>query len=354
MFSAEYYPAIYLTIVTLLTLITCHQGRNPRNNTFAAFSLCVFMILFIGFRPLSGKVFVDMGNYAMLFRIVKWEGFDFDVSNLIFDNLFDYLGGTGWDISFFFVLIASIYFGCMFIACKKLFPGNVLLAFLVYLAAFSTFSYGTNGIKAGAAASIFLVALAYSRTYYISIPMALISWGFHHSMQLPVVAFIGSILFKKTSWYYGLWIFCLICSLLHITVFQTIFAGWTDKQGAGYLNTIDAEFVTHQGFRIDFVLYSVCPIIMGYYATVKYRFKDRFYDILLRTYTLTNAIWLLCMYAPFNNRIAYLSWLMYPIVLIYPCMKQQKYNQSLIRSRNLIVGLHLGFTLFMYLVYYNI
>jgi len=353
MISAEYYYTVYLTIVTVLTLIICNQGKNDRNNTFAALSLCVFMVLYIGFRPVSGKVFVDMGNYAMFFHNAKWNGFKFDTDNLIFDNLYNYLGSSGLDITVFFILIASIYFGCILIACKKLFPGNVLLAFLVYLAAFSTFTYGTNGIKAGAAASIFLVALAYGKKYYISIPIALISWGFHHSMQLPVVAFVVSILFKRTSWYYGIWIISLICSLLHITIFQTIFAGWTDEQGAGYLNTIDADFVTHKGFRIDFVLYSVSPIIMGYYATVKYRFKDKLYDILLRTYLLTNAIWLLCMYAPFTNRISYLSWLMYPIVLIYPCMKQQEYNRSLVDSRNLIVGLHLGFTIFINVIYYN-
>lgn len=353
MISAEYYYTVYLTIVTVLTFIACNQGKNDRNNFSAALLLCVFMVLYIGFRPVSGRVFVDMGNYARFFHNAQWNGFNFDTDNLIFDNLYNFLGSSGIDITVFFILIASIYFGCILIACKKLFPGNVLLAFLVYLAAFSTFAYGTNGIKAGAAASIFLVALAYSKKYYFSIPVALISWGFHHSMQLPVVAFVVSILFKRTSWYYGIWIFSFICSMLHVTIFQTIFAGWTDEQGAGYLNIIDADFVTHKGFRIDFALYSVCPIIMGYYATVKYGFEDKLYDILLRTYTLTNAVWLLCMYAPFNNRISYLSWLMSPIVLIYPCMKQQEYNRPLVGSRNLIIGLHLGFTIFMNVVYYN-
>lgn len=353
MISAEYYYTVYLTIVTILTFLVCIQGRSDRNNFWGAFLLCIFIVLYIGLRPINGKVFVDMGTYAKFFHNAAWTGFNFETDNLIFDNLYNYLGSSGLNISYFFILIASIYFGCMLIACRKFFPRNVLLAFLVYLAAFSTFSYGTNGIKAGAAASIFLVALAYGKNYYISIPVALISWGFHHSMQLPVVAFILSILFKKTSWCFYFWIVCFFCSLLHITIFQTIFAGWTDEQGAGYLNIVDADFVTHKGFRIDFVLYSVCPIILGYYAIGKYRFKDKLYDILLRTYTLTNAIWLLCMYAPFNNRIAYLSWLMYPIVLIYPCMKRQEYNIQLVDSRNLVVGLHLGFTLFMNIVYYN-
>lgn len=65
------------------------------------------------------------------------------------------MGSVFPDATFFFGLIAAIYFIGMFVACRKLFPSNTLIVFLVCLAAFSTFSYGTNGIKAGAAASLF-------------------------------------------------------------------------------------------------------------------------------------------------------------------------------------------------------
>lgn len=352
MFSAELYRPIYLIVVTILTFICCTNPPNKNLSRALANILCLGVIAFIGLRPLSGKYFVDMGNYNELYSLVEWEGFDYETENLLFDNLFAYMAGAEIDISLFFLIIAFIYFSGMLIACYKLFPNNVLLAFLVCLAAFSTFSYGTNGIKAGAAASIFLVALAYRDKLLIAIPLALISWGFHHSMQLPVAAYIVSILFKKLSWYYLFWVICLILAIGHVTVFQTIFSEWTDEKGAGYLNQIDADFVQHQGFRGDFVFYSIFPLIMGYYAVFKYNFKDKLYQVLLRTYTLTNAIWLLCMYAPYTNRIAYLSWFMYPIILIYPCMKNERSNWELVSKRNLVVGLHLGFTLFMNTIYY--
>lgn len=335
-----------------MTFFCCTNPPSKNLSKVIANILCVIVIFFIGLRPLSGKYFVDMGNYNELYSLVEWEGFDFETENLLFDNIFVYMSGADIDISAFFLLIAFIYFGGMLIACHKWFPNNVLLAFLVCLAAFSTFSYGTNGIKAGAAASIFLVALAYRDKLFIAIPLALISWGFHHSMQLPVAAYIISILFKKLSWYYVFWVTCLILSIGHVTMFQTIFSGWTDEKGAGYLSQIDADFVQHQGFRADFVFYSIFPLIMGYYAVYKYQFKDKLYGVLLRTYALTNAIWLLCMYAPFTNRIAYLSWFMYPILLIYPCMKNEGTNLPLVKNQNLVVGLHLSFTLFMRFIYY--
>ena len=354
MISAEIYYTVYLIVVSILTYICCTNPPSTNRDKVFAFALCVIVTLYIGFRPMSGKVFVDMGNYNLLFSIVQWHGFNYETDNLLFDNLFVYMASTGIDISYFFLLIALIYFGGMLIACNKWFPNHVLLAFLVCLAAFSTFSFATNGIKAGAAASIFLVALAYREKLYIAIPFALVSWGFHHSMQLPVAAYILSILFRQTSWYFKFWIVCLILSILHVTTFQTIFAGWTDEQGAGYLNVVDAEFVSKKGFRADFVFYSMFPIILGYFAVIKYNFTDKLYGVLLRTYTFTNAIWLLCMYAPFTNRIAYLSWFMYPILIIYPCMKVMGRNWPLVSKRNLVIGLHLSFTLLMQLIYYGL
>lgn len=351
MISAGNYQIIYLVVVTLLTIYYCNYPQSRVGSKITAFILCVICILYIGFRP-SSSLFTDMGTYTAYYNIIEWHGFNSDTDNLIFDNLFAYMANSGINISIFFLLIAAIYFGGMLIACNKWFPNNVLLAFLVYLAAFSTFSFATNGIKAGAAASIFLMALAYRDKLYLAILLALISWGFHHSMQLPAAAYIISIFLKKTSRFFGFWVICLILSLLHVTYFQTILSGWTDDQGASYLNSIDAEFVTHKGFRADFVFYSIFPIIMGYYAVIKYNFKDKLYEVLLRTYILTNAIWLLCMYAPFTNRIAYLSWFMYPILIIYPCMKTEGNNWPLISKRNLIVGLHLSFTLFMTFIYY--
>lgn len=352
MISADYYYTIYLIIITVLTFVTCRKPANKNGDALQAMLLCVFMIIFIGFRPLSGKIFIDMGNYAVLYKMADWKGFDWNTDNLLFDNLFIYLGGNGFGIYVFFVIIAAIYFGGIFVACRKFFPNNTLLAFLVCLAAFSTFSFATNGIKAGAAASIFLVALAYRDKLFMAIPLALVSWGFHHSMQLPVAAYVLALLFRKTPWYFAFWMVCLVLSLLHVTYFQTIFAGWTDEQGAGYLNSIDAAFVKHKGFRYDFVFYSIFPMLMGYYAVFKYKFKDKLYDVLLRTYIMTNAIWLLCMYAPFTNRIAYLSWFMYPILLIYPCMKDEGGNWPLVVKRNMVVGLHLSFTIFMTFIYY--
>ena len=69
-------------------------------------------------------------------------------------------------------------------------------------------------------------------------------------------------------------------------------------------------------------------------------------------YLTCNGIWMLCMYAQFTNRIAYLSWFMYPILLVYPCYAIVDKNHPLVLVRQKVVLLHLAFTLFMDLIYY--
>ena len=354
MIPAYLYKYIYLLLVTVLTLTVVKYRRSLRVNESITGSalLCLFMVLFIGVRPVS-IYFVDMVNYANGWGRCTWWGFDWEAENLLFDNLYQYMGSIFPDGTVFFVLMAAINFTGMLVVCRKLFPSNTLIVFLVCLAAFSTFSYGTNGIKAGAAASLFLVALAYRDNIVVSIFFLFLSWGFHHSMQMPVAAYVLTLIFKNKKWYFYGWLFCLLMAVAHISFFQELFAGMTDESGAGYLNwDANDDWGGKSGFRIDFVIYSAMPVVMGYYVKFKYRLEDRLYDIMLYMYLTCNGIWMLCMYAQFTNRIAYLSWFMYPILLVYPCYAIVDKNHPLVLVRQKVVLLHLAFTLFMALIYY--
>ena len=135
----------------------------------------------------------------------------------------------------------------------------------------------------------------------------------------------------------------------HVSFFQNLFAGVTDESGAGYL-TKD-EYNTIKGFRLDFIIYSSMPVLMGYWVKYKYKMEERIYDMILNMYLVCNGVWMLCMYAAFTNRIAYLSWFMYPIVLLYPCFTITERYHPLVVNRNKIIVAHLTFTLFMAFIY---
>ena len=367
MLAAQYYRIVYLLIVTFLTFITLsnysaktrlEKHSHKKSSPIAVILLFVFMAFFIGLRPVSGKYFVDMRGYYEVYHALANPNYKltWNTENKIFDNLFYGMAGAGIDVKYFFFLMAFIYFGGMAWASAKLFPNDKMAAFVVYLAAFSTFSYGTNGIKAGAAASLFLVALAMDNRgkRLWTIVFLLLSWGFHHSMILPVLGFIGCKFIKKPKWFFYFWVFCFIMALFHVTAFQTLFGTWADEQSAGYLIGGRGETIKTSvmgGFRIDFILYGAVPIIFGWIAVYQKKKVSRRYFFLLNLYTFINAIWMLCMYAEFTNRIAYLSWLMYPFVLIYPLLRV-KWGKGQYHVFKWVAYGHLAFTIFMAFIYY--
>ncbi|MBD5269082.1 MAG: hypothetical protein HDS43_00435 [Bacteroides sp.] len=363
MIDGGYYESIYLTIITIYTIILSNKYSHYPNSRLSQKSvsskvpsiiLTVFLIIFIGCRPLH-SAFVDMWNYTDSYyrHIGKPFSYDSNDNNLIFGNGFRYLSSRSIDIVIFFLIMATIYFGGLYKACCKLFPKDTLYAIIIYLAAFSTFAYGTNGIKAGAAASIFLLALGFYDKKAICAILLWISLGFHHSMIMPISALIICFVYKNPKLYLAVWFISLLIAYAHIGYFQTLFQGLADEKGAEYLSldsTQSGGFYT--GFRPDFIVYSAFPIYIGYWAIFKEKYSSKFYNLIYCTYLLSNSIWMLCMYASFTNRIAYLSWFMLPIVLVYPFFdKQFVINQY--KKLNIVAWGHLGFTLFMNIVYYG-
>ena len=283
MIAAKNYYIVYFIIITIITLFVTYKYNRKnasiipslkRKKLDGTLLLAIFMTIFIGFRPESG-VFIDMMNYITHYHAL-YEGnvfvFNRNAENLLFDNYLLWIGSKYLGTTFLFVSIAAIYFICTYIACKRMFPRDTLIAYLVFLAAFSTFSYGTNGIKAGAAGAIFLMAISYRENLKICIPLVLASWGFHHSMIMVVVAFVLTLVYKNSKVYFVGWCFCLLMAILHITFFQELFAGILsdsgEVRGAVYL-TDSSDWGGKTGFRIDFVIYSAMPILVGYWAVYK-------------------------------------------------------------------------------------
>ena len=361
----HYYLHIYTLLVTVMSLFVFikyprySQDRiitGRYQSSFEVVIITIIMMVFIGLRPISGRFFVDMANYARDYNLMLGQPFEFEwnTDNKLFDNLFAFLASNSLPVEVFFLLIAVIYFGGISFACSRLFPRDKIASVLVYLGAFSTFSYGTNGIKAGAAASLFLVALALyrNRQWIWVLVFLLLSLGFHHSMIMPVLCFIVCLFVRDSRLFFVFWIICLLIAAFHITLFQEFFGSIVDEQGAGYL--LGEDYIRKSvvgGFRIDFILYSAVPIFVGGIAVFRKKNISRQYAFLLCLYTMINSVWLLCMYAEFTNRIAYLSWLMLPIVLIYPFLNE-KWGKSQYKTFHWVALGHLAFTLFMQYVYY--
>ena len=354
--AATLYQPLYLLIIMILMFLAYQKYRFidkntefSKENVVGTILVVLFFIFFIGMRPVS-TVFNDMGAYDLIYKLEEGHEFTLnrDAENRLFDNIFSWWSAKELGITSFFLFIATIYFGAAFLGIRRLFPHHTLMAYLVFLGAFSTFSYATNGIKAGAAASIFIWAISYRQRPFICIPLMLISWGFHHSMVLPIAAYIITVFFKNPYYYYIGWSLCFLISLLHINYFSNFFSGYADERGAEYL--LDT---LNNGFRLDFILYSAVPILIGYLLQCHKRINvSSTYSTLINLYTTINGVWLLCMYASFTNRIAYLSWFLYPIVLIYPFLYENWGPNKYTIFKKIIIY-QFGFTVFMELIYYG-
>lgn len=357
MIDGSLYSYIYTFLLTGITIhLSMQYSRYPTSRVRSSriqpignsIWLLIFIILFIGLRPLH-SAFVDMWGYNQFYQILAsfhtHFRFNSNTDNLIFDNLFHWMAKTGMDVGLFFLLIAIIYFYCMWLACRRWFPNDTLYAFVIYLSAFSTFSYGTNGIKAGAAASIFMLALSYChQRLWLSVLLAFISWGFHHSMHVVLIAYGLVLLVRSPKYYIYGYLLCVILSVLRINPFQELMLSMTDEKGEMYLISTE-DWGGKTGFRIDFLLYSIVPIVIGCYTIFKLNIRSAVYNTMFNLYVSLNAMWVLSMYAAFNNRIAYLSWFLLPIVSIYPMMKlNMRHDQY--RILNMVVWLYLGFKLF--------
>lgn len=377
MLQVHLYEYIILFVVTVLC---CEQAQRYKNGTFnltvanytisdgIGLFLCIALTLLIGLRPLEhgmANQWGDTSNYYSGYLLREGGIFELDTTpyEYIWNNLFNFFAANSFGLTPLFVICDAIYFGCTYAACRKWFPHDSLAAFLVFLSAFSTYSYSFNGVRAGVAAALFVLALAYYDRKLLSIFLIFCSYGFHHSMQVPIAAYVLTLFYKNPKWYFYGWAFCVLMAILHVGFFQNLFMGYTDESGAGYLkgSTSEDVILDQGGFRPDFLLYSAMPVLIGYKIVMKEKLKvSKLYSSLLHIYLCTNGIWCLCMYAGFSNRIAYLSWFLYPFVLIYPFLKEDLRNTLFLGTRNQyamfakVMMYHLYFTLFMELVYYKL
>ena len=87
---------------------------------------------------------------------------------------------------------------------------------------------------------------------------------------------------------------------------------------------------------------------MGGYYIFKKEFFNREYIMLYNTYIITNIFFVLVIRANYIDRFGYLSWMLMPILLIYPLLKQKMFErQNIVIAFTLI--LNELFTFIMYL-----
>ena len=318
MISAEQYSFIYthlMLVLVFITLMSYIQGGVVGFNRVANFIVPAFLVFYIGTRPLS-SVFIDMTTYAQSFQVAATRGLVYYRDFLFSALMLGFSQVTTVEVFFF---ACSVFYVFPVVAGLRHRHGNFAFgAFIAIITSFSFFTYGVNGIRNGMATSIMIAAIAWSDRKVVFALLAVAAYGMHNTLAIPIIFYFLTFFNSNVVLYGCLWLGALI------------FTAGTSGLTAAYLSDLMSSsddvrvgYLTQQGedkggFRLDFILYSIVPVIISYAWAKIHTRQDPFYRRLLCCYLATNAFWLLAMYAAFSNRLAYLSWFMMPWLIVYP------------------------------------
>ena len=361
--STEIYVALYYIIVLIVALLSSTWGFHSRivqrYGTRCAISLVLLVLLAFTYRDIDPKFFGDTVAYYRMYRNVCKYGISeiLDYKDYGF-GLLTYLCSYFRSVQAYFFVIALLYIFPVYYVFRKHYPSNSVIALVLFICSFSFFGYGTNGLRNGIATSLCIFAF-YSPRLVVQVVVFIIAFYIHKSVILPSCIFLFTWKYNNPKHYIWIWgiIFVAVLILGNSLVgnVATLDILGDDERLQEYsLNfgesEVHASRFSSTGFRWDFVLYSAIPILIGYLYVFKYKFEDILYNRLLCTYILCNAFWLIYIYQPYNNRFAYLSWFLYPIIIAHPLLM----NSNLIpkqkeKEKYMILGNEL-FTFAMYLI----
>lgn len=373
---------VYLLTTFLLVLFTyirwMRSGMDAKfyrskSNFILPIAYTVIYALVIGLRTLDGYSWVDTVSYHMHYNNLEQDYLlvtqfglesDYEMDSLV--AVVGFFSEWLWDTimkvfiymhqpaQMWFLFIASCYMGFTLAALIRIFRNNHLwIAFLFFISSFCFLTYSYNTIRSGAAGAILLYALSYliqdsKKSIIIGYVVAFIAVAMHRSMALPVACFtvvrFCNIRFITAFW--G-WVCAIAVSIMIGPYIQQIVSGLGfDERITAYLSgnqdTLDEGVST--SFRIDFLLYSAVPILFAYYVIISRNVHDKVYNMLINTYVMSNAFWVLIIRTAYTDRAAYLSWFLFPLIMAYPLLKLKIWPNQVYKVMNILL-LYVGFTI---------
>ena len=344
MFEAETQVFIYRTLLTCIALafsvlLVAKQGEIHRYSLLISLILLLFCIVFIGFREIS-EVFVDMQNYSTMYESfspnVKFDAEDsIDYGFYVLQYICAHLQLS---TTCFFVICAVLYVTPLFLVVKKISREYSSVILLMIVTSMSFFNYGVNVVRNGIATSFLLLAFVHYKKIILYFILGIIAISFHKSVLLPFVVFFVARYYYNCRFYLLLWCLSIPFHFIIKDYVSVAILGmdFISNRAEVYLNGFGSSYYK-SGFRLDFLLYSFCPVLIGGYFIFRKIFNDIFYKIIYSAYLGTNAVWILIIDVPYSDRFAYLSWFMMPVLLIYPFLFCEHINKRYLKSAFLVL-----------------
>lgn len=362
MIPVEIYTNVYyllLSVTILLSILPLFVKKDlesfPKVNLHVGLILLLsIVVLFIGLRDPFGswRYLGDTNHYTDIFY------------NYIEDATYGIKSDYGFyllmlfskeylNIQLFYLLCAFIYVLPVFLISKKWFKEYAFFSIILFISSMSFWSFGINGVRNGLATSLFLLGFYFYEKKWLMFVFVLLSITFHKSMILPTLALLISYGVGNTKMLIKIWVFIVVFSFFVGSQVEILIGDYLQLSGimgdkrldTYFSDELDGELVDRR-YRLDFIIYSAIPIFLGYYYKYIKGFNDKFYNQVFNLYILSNSIWVIFIYAAYTNRIAYLSWFIMPLILVYPILKKQ----NLVKNENLYLGILILSSLFFTLL----
>jgi hypothetical protein len=363
---AEYYFFVYWFVVLLMTVKQFNTiNKYPRyaviERVFDYQPLLLFSVFFIivyGFRPATWH-FGDTASYVrkyellQTFGVFNMQGSDDVGSDWLFDVI-QKVCAEIMDVHLWLMLMMCCYIIPMYKGCKQIDKKHGALLMLFCIGAFEFYHFAVNGVRNGIACSIVILAVAAlcKKKMALAAIMCFLATGFHKSAALPAATLFFTYFVRNPKYMFIAWIGAIGVSLAFGSQIDAVLSAMSyDERLASNLQNDDADGqILEHRFRWDFLLYSSMPIVLAAYTIFKRKIYDKTYLLLLGTYMYANSFWVLAIRAMFSNRIAYLSWFIYPVVLAYPLMNFEVFKKNHSKKTSLILLGHFGFTTILWLL----
>ena len=367
MIPVEYYTTVYyilLCVILVIFLLPKLLAKSLEfNYTFTqkafSFAILTICILFIGLRdPLGAfEYFGDTRAYTRTFEKIKY-GYKTEFTKDIGFYVYMKLISSFASVKFFYLISAFIYVYLPYLTFKKWFRDYSIFVFIAYVASFSFLPFGINGLRNGLASAIFIFGLSFFDKKWFMFILFALSISFHKGMLLPLFAFFMSYFIQSPKKILLIWLLSIPISYtigkniesLALLVFGEDTFLQDERAQTYFSEESNIEKVAGQ-FRIDFIIYSAIAVFVGYWAIIKKGFNNILYKKIWSLYLIANAIWILLIYVPYTNRIAYLSWFIMPIVLTAPFVSEIRFTIKGNKQKLLYVMYgSLAFTILMELI----
>ncbi len=320
-------------------LLISPYNKIPKISTHLVIFVGVLAIALLGFAPALEVVGTDRPGYAYMFSHVdEYFGYEYrDFGWTYYLKLCDLL--TSGSYTGGFVISAVIYvFANMYFCKRASADGYIFMVLLCFLSlGFTNHHY--NVLRSGLCISFLLIAISKGQHKIISILSSIIAVSFHSSGLLVILGYLITSKFRETKFLYAFWGIMLVALFAGIfdsfAQYMEFFSSMEDERFNRYLSGNDRDY--NVGLRLDFIAYSLFPIIVGGYYIYKRNYKDEYYIHIYNTYLFSNACWLIFSKMPSNDRIAYLSWFLIPLLLLYPVLNDTQKMGSVIRNKKILL-----------------